>query len=189
MSRRLRMAVVCCVLVVSGRAFPEARQGGVERFTATMVANNNFASGTGTLIMDVARWSTEAERQQLTAVLFEKGPKVLVDELRRTRAVGTIRTPGSLAYDLRYSYQSTGEDGGRRIVLITDRPIGFSEAVNQPRTIDYPFTVVQMQFDAAGKGRGTLAYASRLVALRNTIVVEDFGTQPVMLTEITAERR
>lgn len=33
------------------------------------------------------------------------------------------------------------EDGGRDVVIATDRPIGFWEATARPRTIDYPFTV------------------------------------------------
>ena len=42
-------------------------------------------------------------------------------------------------------------------VLATDRPISFWEATHQPRTIDYPFTVIQMELDREGHGKGTLS--------------------------------
>ncbi len=84
----------------------------------------------------------------LVNTLLKKGPNTLLDELVDMRPVGTVRTPDSLAYDLHYSQQKLGEDGGQQIVLATDRPIGFWETVNRPRTVQYPFTVIQMQIEA-----------------------------------------
>jgi hypothetical protein len=74
-------------------------------------------------------------------------------------------------------------------VLATDRPIGFWEAVHRPRTIQYPFTVIQMQIgrDGKGKGKGTLSVATKIVAHKNVVELENFATQPVMLTEITSK--
>ena len=158
-----------------------------EEFTAAAIMNNNLGSGAGRVIMRVERWSSEAERGQLTRTIFKDGPHSLLDVLREMKSVGTIRTPDSLGYDLRYAHQEPAEDGGRRVVLATDRPIGFWEAVNQPRTVDYPFTVIQMQIDKSGEGRGTLSYATRIIARGNTIELENFATSPVMLNDIRAK--
>jgi hypothetical protein len=158
-----------------------------EEFTAVAIVNNNLASGAGTVLMRVTRWSTEAERARLISTLKSKGPDKLLDELKDMRPVGTIRTPDSLGYDLRYAHQSPAPDGGRQIVLATDRPIGFWEASHQPRTIQYPFTVIQMQIGADGRGKGTLSYATKITAHGNVIELENFATQPVMLTDIKAE--
>jgi len=73
-------------------------------------------------------------------------------------------------------------------VLATDRPIGFWEARNQPRSFDYPFTVIQMQIDRNGEGTGTLSYATRIRVVKDTIELENFATSPVMLTKISARR-
>lgn len=167
--------------------------GEVEEFTATAIVNNERASGAGTVLIRVTRWSTDMERTRLIEVLKEKGPEQLLDELKGMRSVGSIRTPDSLAYDLRYAHERPGADGGRQIVLATDRPIGFWEAVHQPRTIQYPFTVIQMQMGADDKGKGargkgTLSYATKIVAYRDVVELENFDTQPVMLTEITARK-
>jgi hypothetical protein len=161
-------------------------QGVREDFTAVAIVNNNIGSGAGTVQIQVTRWSSDAERNTLVTTLREKGPMQLLDALQDMRPVGIIKTPDSLGYDLRYAHQVKGEDGGRRIVIATDRPIGFWEARNQPRTIDYPFTVIQMQLDASGQGKGTMSYATKILAHDNVIELENFGTSPVMLTQIQA---
>jgi hypothetical protein len=162
--------------------------GEPEEFTAIAIVNNNLASGAGTVLIRINRWSAEAERTRLIETLQKKGSEKLLDELQDMRSVGTIRTPDSLAYDLRYAHQRPAEDGGRQIVLATDRPIGFWEAVRQPRTIQYPFTVIQMQMGRDGKGKGTLSYATKIIARGDTVELENFATQPIMLTEIRSER-
>ena len=159
-----------------------------EEFNATAIVNNNLGAGAGRVIMRVTRWSTEAERGLLTRTLLKDGPRELLDVLQDQKSVGTIRTPDSLGYDLRYAHQEPGEDGGRRIVLATDRPISFWEARNQPRTIDYPFTVIQMQIDKNGEGTGTLSFATKIIARGNTIELENFASSPVMLTKIEARK-
>ena len=162
--------------------------GTKEDFTAVAIVNNNLGSGAGTVLLSVTRWSTDEERNRLVEAL-KKGPDTLLDALHDNRSTGTIRTPDSLGYDLRFAHQTPTADGGRRIVLATDRPIGFWEATRQPRTIDYPFTVIQMEFGPEGKGKGTLSYFTKIIVRNNVIELENFATSPVMLTEITARPR
>ncbi|MBY0494298.1 MAG: hypothetical protein K2Y23_08775 [Cyanobacteria bacterium] len=156
-----------------------------EEFTATAIVNNNLGAGAGRVIIRVERWSSEAERGRLTAAVA-KGPDSLLKELRDLKPVGTIRTPDSLGYNLRYAHQDPGEDGGRRIIVGTDRPIGFWEAANQPRTINYPFTVIQMELDKNGEGKGTMSVATKIIARANTVELENFASSPVMLNDIRA---
>ena len=178
------VALAATVLAAAGMA---QTAGEKESFTAVAIVNNNLGAGAGRVIMRVERWSTEAQRGQLTRVLMKDGPNELLDQLRDQKSVGTIRTPDSLGYDLRYAHQEAGEDGGRRVVIATDRPIGFWEAVHQPRTIDYPFTVIQMELDKNGEGKGTMSYATKIIARGNTIELENFASSPVMLNDIHAK--
>ena len=173
--------------ILWGGAISAQTNGQPEEFSATAIVNNNLGAGAGRVIMRVERWSTEAQRGQLTRVLMKDGPNELLDQLRDQKSVGTIRTPDSLGYDLRYAHQEPGEDGGRRVVIATDRPIGFWEAVHQPRTIDYPFTVIQMELDKNGEGKGTMSYATKIIARGNTIELENFASSPVMLNDIHAK--
>ena len=156
-----------------------------EAFTALAVNISNVGR-TGTTPIDIVieRWTGDAERDRLMAVFKKGGPDALLNALRDTQRVGSIRTPDSLAYDLRYARQIPGEDGGRRIVIATDRPIGFWEAANRPRTIDYPFTLIELQLDGKGEGVGKLSIATKITLNGNVLTLEDFANQPVMLNDV-----
>ncbi|HYE88426.1 MAG TPA: hypothetical protein VEA16_18825 [Vicinamibacterales bacterium] len=177
---------LAAILTSSGT--PAQTLGDREEYTANAIVNNNLGSGAGRVIIRVTRWSTESERGLLTRTLLKTGPQDLLDVLREQKPVGTIRTPDSLGYDLRYAHQEPGQEGGRDIVIATDRPISFWEAANRPRVSDYPFTVIQMHLDDNGEGRGTMSYATKIIARGNTIELENFATSPVMLTEIRAKK-
>jgi hypothetical protein len=162
-----------------------------ERFTAFAVSLGGMrqASGASAVDITVNRWSSDAERQRLIEVLQAKGPGELLETLRDMREVGNIRTPDSLGYPLRYAHQTAAEEGGRRIVIATDRPIGFWEAANRPRTFDYPFTVIQMQLGPDGTGDGRMSIATRIIAHDNVIELENYASQPVMLKQVRAQPR
>jgi hypothetical protein len=189
MRARIRLVAIAAVLALAGAWATAQTLGEKEEFTATAIVNNNLGSGAGTVLMQITRWSTDAERATLVNTLREKGPDALLDKLRDMRPVGMIRTPDSLGYDLHYAQQTPGEDGGRRIVIATDRPIGFWEASHRPRTLDYPFTVIQMNIGRDGTGQGTLSYATKVVARDNVIELENYATAPVMLTHIEARKK
>jgi hypothetical protein len=184
---RTAFVIVSAVLAVSSGVIGQT-QGEKEEFTAVAIANNNIQTGAGTVLIAVDRWSTNAEREKFVTTLQNKGPQALVDALQDTRPVGRIRTPDSIGYDLRYAFQTPGEDGGRRIVIATDRPIGFWEAYDRPRTVDYPFTIVQMQIGPDGRGSGSLSEFTKVLAYGDNIYLENFASAPVMLTDIRSNK-
>ena len=158
-----------------------------ERFRAFAVNMSGVGrSGSGTVDIQVDRWSSDAEREKLIQVFLEKGPNKLLDALQDTKPVGYIRAPQTLAWDLRFAREIPGEDGGRTIIIVTDRPIGFAEARNQARTMDYPFTLIQLQLDKNGNGEGKASVATKITynKKKNTVELENYGTQPVMLTKV-----
>jgi hypothetical protein len=186
MRLRIGASAVLAALVLAGPWLAAQTSGVQEDFTASAITSNEFGAGANTVQIQVTRWSTEGERTRLVDALVKKGPDDLLKQLMKAKSVGIIKTPDSLGYDLRFASQTPTEEGGRRIVLATDRPIGFWEATNQPRTIQYPFTVIQMQLDREGKGKGTLSYATKITAHGNAIELENFTTAPTMLTNIEA---
>lgn len=189
MMTRRRVFIGTVALALAGTMAAAQTHGEKEQFTAIAIANNNIVTGAGTVLIDITRWSTEAERSRLVNTLMKKGADALLDELRDARPVGRIRTPDSLGYDLHYAQQTRDAEGNRQIVIATDRPVSFWEAVNRPRTIDYPFTVIQMQIGREGKGKGTMSFFTKIRARgNNTIELEDYATAPVMLTEIEARK-
>lgn len=156
-----------------------------EEFTANAVNLSNVGTtGASKIEITVNRYTSDASRDRLMSVFREKGASGLLKALQSEPPVGNIRAPGSLSYDLRYARELPGQDGGRRIVLGTDRPVGFAEASNRPRTLDYPFTLIELRVDKDGKGEGKLTIAAKLTLNDNVLVIENYADQPVMLTEV-----
>jgi hypothetical protein len=160
---------------------------GREEFSAIAVGGGGpFTSPVATnLDIVIERWTTDAERQRLLEAL-KQGQRAALEVVRDLPRVGYIRTPGSLAWDLHYAHQMPGEDGGRRIFLATDRPISFAEEVGRPRTIEYPFTFVEMRVDEDGNGEGKLSRATKVVASDDGrfVQLENYEVQPVELSEV-----
>jgi hypothetical protein len=173
------------LLFVIGPASSQT-MGQPENFSAGAIDMNNGRAGQ--IEISVTRWSTPGEREQLVAALISKGQDELLKAIQKTRSVGRIRTPDSIGYDLRFASQRKGADGGRDIVLATDRPISFWEATNRPLSFDYPFTLIQIHMNPDGKGEGKLALATKITADPDTkeIEIEDFANQPVRLVDVSS---
>jgi hypothetical protein len=159
------------------------------RAFAVDLSGTRPGANTATVEISINRWSTDGERNRLVKTLLDKGPEALLEALRKNPPVGRIRTPDSLGYDLRYAHQIPGADGGRRIILLTDRPIGYWEAVNQPRSIDYPFTLIEVRLNNEGTGEGKMSVATKITTVGNdTIALEDYAQQPVRLQSVNVEK-
>jgi hypothetical protein len=185
----LGMALAVCI----GIATPVAQtRGGREKFTAFAVNLDSTAvapTGAGVVEMVVERYSTDAERDRLLKALMEKGPEKLLDTLQALPRVGYIRTPNSIGYDLHYARKAPLPEGGERVVLATDRYIGFWEAANRPRTIDYPFTIIELRLNRDGVGEGKMSIATKITVDKEhqQIELENYGSQPVLLKTVRRE--
>jgi hypothetical protein len=177
------------VLLLAGAAIAAARADKpIETFTA-------FAAALGTgktavVQIDIHRWSTDEEREQLLTTLQEFGPDKLVDALQKIRPpVGSIRTPSTIAYDLYYARNNPSPDGGRRIVLATNRRVSFRELRNSSRELRYQVTVIEIHIDKDGKGEGKLVPAARISWDKQAkkIEIENYSALPVDLLNVTAK--
>ena len=162
-----------------------------ERFTALAVNMDSTVGRTGAQTVEIAvdRWSTEAQRDRLLQVLQTEGPEELLSALQAIPRVGFIRTPDSLGYELHFAQKTPGEDGEEHIIIATDRYISFWEATNRPRTIDYPFSLIELHMRPDGTGEGKMSIAAKITIdkKRQTVVLENYGTQPVRLNNVRRE--
>ncbi len=171
------------------------------RFSAFAVNMSTVQRPGNTAVIDIRikRWSTPAERESLVTTAVEKGPDALLRALQKMPDHGRISIPGwtgpdphnaRLGWELHYAFATKGEDGGLRIGIATDRYIGMWEAREQPRTIDYPFTLIDMRFDSSGKGVGKMAVATKIEfdKKKKQMVLENYASEPVRLNEIKIEK-
>ena len=197
-------AVVTLAAIVTLTMAPRvATQGPQEKLdiTAFAVNMNNVATGANAVVqIRIDRWSTPEQRAHLIATMQEKNAQALLKELQKMPSHGRFSIPGiqgpdphqlRLGHNLQYAWQTIQPDGGRRIVIATDRYIGAAEQLNQPRTIDYPFTLFEIRVDKDGKGEGKMAVATKISfdKAKNTIDLENYGTEPVRLNDVKLKVR
>lgn len=207
MNTRIGAAIITVSLAAivsgAGAAGPAPADDGLPlplRLSAFAVNMSTVATGT-TAVMDIriTRWSTPEERERLITTAVEKNQDALLRALQKMPRHGKISIPGwtgpdphnaRLGWDLRYALATPGEDGGHRIAIATDRYIGMWEARNQPRTVDYPFTLIEIRLDGNGRGVGKMAVATKIQfdKKKKQMVLENYASEPVRLNEIKIEK-
>ena len=151
------------------------------------VSMGTIATGKNSVIkFKIERWSTDEERQKLITTFKEKGEDKLLDALQDMKKVGFIRLPETIGYDLQYARMVPLPDGGRRILIATDRRISQWEAMHNPRVSDYPFTLIEIRLPKEGEGVGVLSLATqiKLNEAGNGVELENYGTEPVQLNKV-----
>jgi len=194
--KRVLLALLPLVLFQSAGARNVQAQGERLEITAFAVNMSTIATGANAVVdITVNSWSSPEERERLITTMLEKGADALLRELQKAPAKGRFRIPSAkapdphhlaLGLDLRYAWQTPLPEGGRRIVLATDRYIGFEEARNQPRTIDYPFTLMEIRVDKNGRGEGKMAVATKISFDKKNkqMELENYGSEPVRLNNL-----
>ena len=144
----------------------------------------------GAIEIAIERWSTDEERDRLRAILVESGADALLSALQKVKPrAGYIRASSTLGWDIHYAREEPIGDGGRRVIIATDRPMSFWELRNQPRSVDYDFTLAELRLSKDGKGEGKLARAAKITwnPRTSTIEIENYGIEPVRLTAVRVE--
>ena len=173
------------------------------RLSAFAVNMSTAQRGRNTAVMDIriTRWSTPEERERLISTAVEKGQDALLRSLQKMPDHGRISIPGwtgpdpqnyRLGWNLRYAWHEPLPEGGERIVIATDRQMSFRETVNNPRTVDYPFLLMQIHLSKDGTtGEGKMvAFAQiRFDKKKNVMEIETYGTEPQRLNNITVGKK
>ena len=193
----LTLATLMAMLALAASSVARAQSPNEKlEISAFAINMSNIATGSNAVVqLTIDSWSTPEERELLITTMVEKKPADLLKALQKLPVRGRFRIPTarppdphhlSLGLDIHYAWQTPLPDGGRRIVLATDRYIGFAEARNQPRSIDYPFSLIEIRADKDGKGVGKMAVATKIDfdKEKKVVQIENYGSEPVRLNEI-----
>lgn len=160
-----------------------------ETFLANAIAMGGGPTGTFRIEFNIERWSTAEEREEFFRILVEEGQEALGTAMHRAgdgREIGYVRVNTRLSYPIAYAYQFSDGEGGRRVVIATDRPIGALEAISGSRTLDYSISVAELQLGPDGRGEGALMVAAAVAVdtEHGSLVLENFGQAPVRLRNV-----
>ena len=185
--RRTACAFVACI---AGLALTMAQPAAIQvvRFTATATGPSGEL---GPVEIVINRFSTTVEKNRFMDAFAERGPAGLQEALQQAPSIGRLAAPGDQGFDLRYAAELRGENGDRHVIIASDHGMPFFEAADRPRSADYPFTVLQLQMDKNGQGRGLASAYSNITLDKHqgSIVLENLGDQPVMLTNLQLQKK
>jgi len=146
--------LAACLLVAVATSASAADK---QRYTGIIVSG-----GTPTqVIISVKGWTSDAEAKSLKATLASGGPDAAKKAIEKLD-LGYISLVGSLGWPINVAKAYPGANGGQRIVLMTDRPIGYVEGLAQGASLNYPFGIIELIVDAKGQGTGTIVGMARV---------------------------
>lgn len=139
---------------------------------------------TTTFTLTIDSYTPDDEVLRLTAVLKDGKQDALLRTLSNQKR-GRIQIGTNVGRDLNAVWVSKGEEGERKITGLSERWIGVFERRRGTRSIDYPYTYIELFVDEQGKGDGGMIPAARVRYIGDrTIEVENFEIYPARLTNV-----
>jgi hypothetical protein len=135
----------------------------------------------------IGRWSTDAEREMLLAVLKEAGQPAMLTQMEKLPQVGYIKIPDTMGVALFYARSNDMPDGSRQVVLATDRQVGM--ATRAPQASQYDATIVEMRFKKGStKGEGKIVLAGKAsIGKDGKVQISNYQGEPVRLMDIQSK--
>jgi len=163
-------------------------------FTGTVLiygSGMNTRTTTNTFTMTLNRQTSGEDAQRLLTALQSGGQ----DDLRRQlngREVGLFSIGGRVGLPIEAAVIDHVGDR-TRIRAVLERWQGFGELWRGGRSVDYPFSYVELYVDRAGRGEGTFIAAAQIRWRnnhgQNQVEIEDFGTFPGRLMGVQLRGR
>ncbi len=175
------------MVVVVLAAFKTGAQDKPKRETiqAQAMGQNRAAGKTFNVTVSIDSYSTPDDQKLLISAFNQGGQAALSKSLSKMKSKGRVAVTGTLGYGIAYVRTFPAADG-RRIRLITDRPIRFAEARENGRSTDYDISALELNIDNdKSKSSGSLIIGLRVkVDKDNQFVFESYGSGPWKLVNV-----
>jgi hypothetical protein len=138
--------------------------------------------GLSVYIQDV---TSDGDVQELAATLKNQGPNGLAKAMDGIKDKGRVVPTSSTGTGMRFVRIHPTRDGGKHIVLATNRLITFPELYNGTRSRDYQFGILVLDVDKDGKGTGSFAPLCKIkFNKQNELQIEHYGQKPFRLANV-----
>jgi hypothetical protein len=172
-------AMAVLAILTAALAAGQSRQ----QFQAQAFGQGTQAGRTFGVKIIINEYSTPADQKILIDAFASKGMEGLSNAIRKMPAKGRIAITGTVGYDVNY-IRLFQTPTGRKIRLVTDRPITFGEAWTDSRSRDYTLSAVELNVGSDGKGTGALLPACQFkINKENELEIEAYRN-PWRLAEV-----
>jgi hypothetical protein len=164
-----------------GKSGKEVYRGNITYIGGPRVVTDFFT-------LTINSFTPEDNIRRFTEILRNEGRGDFWDALGREKR-GTIQIGSQLGLDINAIWVTQTEEG-RKISALAERWLRFGELRRGARSVDYPFTYIELWVEDDGDVEGTLFPAARVRAKSgNTIEIENFGIYPARLVNIKQRRK
>lgn len=181
------IAGVLMIALLTVAAFAIGAQDKPKRETiqAQAMGQNRAAGKNFNVTVSIDSYSTPDDQKLLIDAFNQGGQAALSKSLSKMKSKGRVAVTGTLGYDIAYVRTFPSAEG-RRVRLITDRPIRFVEARENGRSTDYDISALELNInDDKSKSSGSLIIGLRVkVDKDNQFVFESYGSGPWKLVNV-----
>ncbi|HTK96299.1 MAG TPA: hypothetical protein VL382_11755 [Terriglobales bacterium] len=115
----------------------------------------------------IEQYSSDDDRQMLVETFEKGGSDALSDMLEKMPSKGRIAITGTLGYDIAY-VRVFPTPNGRKIRILTSRPVRMGEVRNDTRSSDYDMSALEMDFGPGKEAKGVLLPACQFMVDKKT---------------------
>ena len=135
--------------------------------------------------ISINSYSTPDDQKVLIDAFTQGGQRALTKALSKMKSKGRVGVTGTLGYNIAY-IRTFPMENGRKIRLITDRPIQLAEARDSTRSKDYDLSALEVNLsNDPSKSSGSLIIGLRVkVDKDNQLVFESYGSGPWKLVNV-----
>jgi hypothetical protein len=181
------ITAVVIIACLAAAAFKTGAQDQPKRETiqAQAMGQNTATGKTFNVTVTIESYSTDDDQKALIAAFNQGGQDALSKALSKMKSKGRVAVTGTLGYSIAYVRTFPTADG-RRIRLITDRPIQITEARAGTRTKDYDLSALELNLNNdKSKNSGSLIIGLRIKLDKNKqLVFESYGSGPWKLVNV-----
>lgn len=191
-SMRIAHAIGVCIvgalLVLAANPADAKKKEVIERFHGNAMSLD--VGRAAQVQIGIYEWTSDEERQALIQAFNQGGNEAAYKHLGKLEDKGYLRGAQTMGYQMRYAYQFES-DGKRQIVLATDRPISFGEAMTGSWSQENNISFVVLQLDKeTGEGVGQVVFGAEFKVNEKTgqLEIETLSHNPTKLTDVKPQK-
>jgi len=179
-------SIVLAVALVGATQSPRKPPPVPETFRANANVAGSAGAAAATIQIRLDRYVTDHDRDAIRGALKTGGYSGFLTTLRAAPALGQV-TLGDQTFTVRWATQEPTKNG-RRIVVITDKPVYFAGggAANAKPREGYEVAVIRFEINNVGLGKGEMAAAARVKPGGDTgVIIDDYADALIKLVTVT----
>jgi len=147
---------------------PPKKKGKAETIQCTAMGTLTQTGRSVAVTIMIEEYSTPEDKQILVEAFQKDGNRGLCNAVSKMPSKGRISITGTVGYDVNFIRQFPTENG-RKIRMVTDRPITFGEAWSSTRSKDYNLSALELDLsNEKGKSTGKLLPVCKLKVDKKT---------------------